>query len=157
MEALGIDVRLLIAQVVNLSVLLVVLRKVIYKPLIKLLDDRKLKIEEALENSKKIENRLAEIDLKEKEIFKEAQKKAQKETSDLIELAHEEKRRIIEEAKILAEKETQKGIDRIKMAEVEAQQRLKNQFTQAVIKEISEKIYSKNSKNGYPMLEGLIK
>ena len=47
-DALGINLPQLIAQIVNFSVLLVVLRLTLYKPILKMLDDRKQKISEGL-------------------------------------------------------------------------------------------------------------
>ncbi|MGE0598711.1 MAG: F0F1 ATP synthase subunit B [Dehalococcoidia bacterium] len=47
-EALGINLPQLIAQIVNFFVLLLVLRLVAYKPILKMLDERKQKIAEGL-------------------------------------------------------------------------------------------------------------
>jgi F-type H+-transporting ATPase subunit b len=47
-DALGINVPQLIAQIVNFILLLVVLRLTLYKPVLKMLDDRKRKISEGL-------------------------------------------------------------------------------------------------------------
>ncbi|MGE5595932.1 MAG: F0F1 ATP synthase subunit B [Hyphomicrobiales bacterium] len=47
-EALGINLPQLIAQVANFLVLLVILRLVLYKPILKMLDERKQKIAEGL-------------------------------------------------------------------------------------------------------------
>ena len=47
-EALGLNLPQLIAQVVNFFVLLFVLRLVAYKPILKMLDERKQKIAEGL-------------------------------------------------------------------------------------------------------------
>ena len=48
-EALGINLPQLIAQIVNFSLLLVLLRFTLYKPILKMLDDRKRKIGEGLD------------------------------------------------------------------------------------------------------------
>ena len=47
-EALGLNLPQLIAQVVNFFILLVILRLVAYKPILKMLDERKQKIAEGL-------------------------------------------------------------------------------------------------------------
>jgi F-type H+-transporting ATPase subunit b len=47
-EALGINLPMIIAQIVNFTILLVVLRMVLYKPVLKMLDERKQKIAEGL-------------------------------------------------------------------------------------------------------------
>ena len=48
LTALGINLPQLIAQIVNFTILLVVLRLVLYKPILKMLDDRKARISEGL-------------------------------------------------------------------------------------------------------------
>lgn len=47
-EALGINLPMIIAQIVNFTILLVVLRMVLYKPVLKMLDERKQRIAEGL-------------------------------------------------------------------------------------------------------------
>src|SRR5688572_7592778 len=47
-EALGINLPQLIAQVANFFVLLVILRLALYKPILKMMDERKEKIREGL-------------------------------------------------------------------------------------------------------------
>lgn len=47
-EALGLNLPQLIAQIVNFFVLLVILRLTLYKPILKMLDERKQKIAEGL-------------------------------------------------------------------------------------------------------------
>lgn len=74
---LGIDWKLLLAQIVNFLILLWVLKRYAYTPLIRLLDQRSKKISKSMEDAKKIE---VELDLmaKEKErVMNEARKDAQ--------------------------------------------------------------------------------
>lgn len=47
-EALGINLPQLIAQIVNFAILLIVLRLVLFKPILKMLDERKQRIAEGL-------------------------------------------------------------------------------------------------------------
>ena len=51
LHAFGIDVKLLLAQAVNFGVLLVVLWLVLYKPVMKTLDERKAKIAQCVIDS----------------------------------------------------------------------------------------------------------
>lgn len=73
---LGIDWRLIISQAIDFGLLLLVLWYFLYKPIIKLLNDRKQKIEEGIIKSKIAEDRLAEVDSIRKEKIKEAEIKA---------------------------------------------------------------------------------
>lgn len=57
---LGIDWKLLIAQIVNFIVLLTILRLFAYKPILKMMEDRRKKIEDGVKNAEKVEKALAE-------------------------------------------------------------------------------------------------
>ena len=70
---LGIDWRLLLSQAVNFLLLLIVLRIFVYKPLLKLLHDRRDKIESGLAKAKMADERLHEIDAIGKGKIKEAE------------------------------------------------------------------------------------
>lgn len=94
MEQLGIEPVLLIAQIVNFSVIVFVLSKLLYKPILDMLDKRRTEIEKGLKLSEKMQA--------EEEKFNERKAK-------LLEAAKADARRIIEEAKKFA-KEKEKEI-----------------------------------------------
>lgn len=54
----GVQPILLLAQVVNFLILLFILKKFLYKPILKVLDERKKRIENSLKNAQEIERRL---------------------------------------------------------------------------------------------------
>lgn len=56
----GVQPILLAAQVVNFLILLFILKRFLYKPLLKVLDQRKKNIEDSLKNAEEIEKRLLE-------------------------------------------------------------------------------------------------
>ncbi len=68
----------LLAQLVNFTIVLLVLYKFAYKPILKVLNERTKKIEKGLNDSKKATQRLEETTEKEKEILKKAKLEAQK-------------------------------------------------------------------------------
>lgn len=90
----GIQPTLLIAQIVNFLIILFVLKKFFYKPIIKVLEDRKKRIEESLANADLIEQRLTETDEKITQILEEARNNAQ----EIITNARSEAERIMEQA-----------------------------------------------------------
>ena len=49
MEGLGINLPLLIAQLINFGILLILLRLVAYKPVMKMLDQRSTKVKESMD------------------------------------------------------------------------------------------------------------
>ena len=73
---LGVDWKLLLAQVVNFLILLFVLRRFAYKPMLKFLDDRSKKIEAGLRDAKLATEKLAEIEAKERAVLEEARKES---------------------------------------------------------------------------------
>jgi F-type H+-transporting ATPase subunit b len=76
LSQLGIDWHLLLSQAVNFALLLIVLRIFVYKPLLKLLRDRREKIEKGLLQADEAEQRLHEVDLIGKEKIKHAENEA---------------------------------------------------------------------------------
>lgn len=115
---LGIDWRLLVAQLINFAILFWVLRKFLYKPILDVLEKRKVAIEKGFEDAKSAEHALsrAEKDAsalvqKAKQeassIIEQAQKTAQQERAETLQKAKDEVHRIIYEAreKILAERQ----------------------------------------------------
>ncbi len=75
---LGIDWRLLISQAVNFLILVVLLTVFVYKPILKILKERKMKIEDGVKKSEEAETRLHEANLLKKEKLKEAEQDALK-------------------------------------------------------------------------------
>lgn len=59
MEALGLDLKTLIFQLINFGILLIVLTKLLHKPIKKLIEDRQREIEEGLKNAAKAKEQLA--------------------------------------------------------------------------------------------------
>jgi len=68
----GVQPILLIAQVVNFLVLLFILQKLLYKPLLKILEERKRRIEEGLANAEKIQKELVDTEAKREQVLNEA-------------------------------------------------------------------------------------
>ncbi|MBI2405132.1 F0F1 ATP synthase subunit B [Candidatus Gottesmanbacteria bacterium] len=93
MEQLGIEPTLLLAQIINFSIIVFVLTRLLYKPILGILEKRKKEIEESLARAEKLK--------REEEKFKQKGEK-------LLDEARREGRKILEEAKKqgkLAEKE----------------------------------------------------
>ncbi|KKU86066.1 MAG: ATP synthase subunit b [Parcubacteria group bacterium GW2011_GWA2_47_9] len=73
---LGVDWKLLLSQGVNFLILLAVLTFVLFRPLLKVLEERKKKIELGLKVGKEAEERLLAIDKMKEEKLGEAEKMA---------------------------------------------------------------------------------
>lgn len=73
---LGIDWRLLIAQIVNFVILFSALTFLLYKPLLAMLEKRRNKIAESLDNAERIGAELARANAESERIVTEAQSRA---------------------------------------------------------------------------------
>lgn len=72
MDKLGIELPLLLTQVVNFTIMLIILTKLLYKPILKGLRERREKIAEGLAASEKAKIEAEKITKKREEIIKEA-------------------------------------------------------------------------------------
>ncbi len=110
MEALGISPNLLITQIVNFIILLVLLRVLLYKPMLNMLNSRKQKIQESLEYAEQVKrdaaNQQKDFERKLEDQRREMQASAQaasqvgeKEREAILAQAREEARKLVEQAK----------------------------------------------------------
>lgn len=76
LSQLGIDWRLLLSQAVNFFLLLTVLRIFVYKPLLKLMHERRQRIEEGIMKADEADRRLLEADAVKKTKIKEGEAEA---------------------------------------------------------------------------------
>jgi len=104
LHSLGIDWKMLIAQIINFLVLLFILNKLLYKPIISLFEQRRLKIEKGLKEAEKAEKAFATA----KEEIESMNQKAYADANEIIQNAKaeasEEAKVIVNEAQIHAEK-----------------------------------------------------
>ncbi|MES2224069.1 MAG: ATP synthase F0 subunit B [Patescibacteria group bacterium] len=71
-QSFGIEWKLLIAQMINFGILAFILFKLLYKPLLKVLDERTAMVKDAAEKSSSIEAKLEEIKQLEEKVLAEA-------------------------------------------------------------------------------------
>jgi F-type H+-transporting ATPase subunit b len=106
--ALGFNLPALIAQIINFVLLLVIFRLLLYKPLLRILDERKQRIQEGLEASDEAKRRLSET---EQETAKELEN-ARQEGQKFIAEAQQISARIQEESRQTARKEAEQILER---------------------------------------------
>ncbi len=95
---LGIDFKLLFAQIINFLVLLWLLQQILYKPIIKNLEERTRKAKKIEEGEREIQRKKEEMEKKEEEIIQAAKRKT---------------KQIIEEGKEISEKEKERVLKRV--------------------------------------------
>lgn len=76
MEALGIDLKLILAQIINFSLLFFILSKLLYKPLGNLLNERSQKIATGLKDAEKAAKDRANAEVEAEKIIEKAYKDA---------------------------------------------------------------------------------
>lgn len=102
----GIEPTLLLAQIVNFLVILVVLKKFFYKPIVKTLEERKAKIAESLKNADEIEAKLQKTEDQSKAAIEEARNTAK----SIVEEAKTEAQRINDQAQQDARKTQEEAV-----------------------------------------------
>ena len=122
---LGIDWKLLIAQIVNFLVLLFILYKFAYGPIVAMLEKRQRKIEQGLKDAEGARKNLEKSEERQKEILKKARAdfkvivgkartQAEKSKSEIAAEAKAQAEKIITDAKNQIKQEKQKTINEIK-------------------------------------------
>jgi F-type H+-transporting ATPase subunit b len=99
-----IETNLLLAQIVNFAIVLFVLYKFAYGPILKTLNDRTKKIEKGLRDAEETQKKLQEMTQKEKEMLANAKKEAQEIIKKSEEEAKKNAEMIVAEAKVKTEK-----------------------------------------------------
>lgn len=162
----GFEPILFFAQIINFLIIFVILKKYLYKPVLKLIEDRNRKIAEGLKNSEEAAKLLQETLEKEEKILQKAQikarelidesklqsealyKKAEEETNKKIEKMLKDAREQITYETGLAEKRLETNISKLAVAFLENS--LKGLFgekeQEQVMKEAIKKLTNK-SKN----------
>lgn len=125
MEALGIDYRILIGQIINFLILLFVFKKFVFGPVLARLDSRRLTIETSLKKAEEMNVKETQLIAREKEILSQASQQAAKLLNDaaasaeqlkaeMLSKASEEQNRLIEKTKTQLEIEKKQMIESAK-------------------------------------------
>lgn len=105
MEKLGIDVNWFISQLINFAILLLVLQRFLYKPMLDMLEKRKERIRESMDYAERVkkEAERAEVDYQQKidesrreaqAIISQATQQAERAREDVLAKAREEAREL---------------------------------------------------------------
>ncbi len=144
MEGLGIDLKFILAQIANFLILLFILQKVLYKPILKILADRKKKIDEGLIDADKIRQELEAINKEKEQILKSARGEGLKIIEKQRDVAENQKEEIIMNANKEAKRVLESAGQRLKEEEelmiAQVRERIGLLATQMAEKIISEKL-----------------
>jgi F-type H+-transporting ATPase subunit b len=110
LEGLGINLNGLIAQIVNFSLLFILLYMVAYKPVLRMLDQRSQRVKESVEQAEEIKRRLAQA----QQDYERQIEQARKEGQTIIAQASQAADRLREESVRQAKEEAQKLLEKAK-------------------------------------------
>lgn len=99
MESLGIDLRLLLVQIINFLLLFLLLKKWVYPPFIRFLDERAQRIKESLAASEKMRAELKSFEGEKAAALAKIRERSQALLDDARQEAKIEKEKILDEAR----------------------------------------------------------
>lgn len=130
---LGVDGRLLIAQLVNFAIVFFVVWKWIYTPLVKILDERATRVKEGLAKADEAKQQLAHMDEERKNLLRQASAEAKELIQQAKREAAAEQDRLRKEAEAVLQREAEQAKKRL-AEEREAQwQALKGELSDFVV------------------------
>ena len=114
-EALGIDLKEFIFYLINFVILIGILAKFLYKPFLRILDERRQKIRDALDSAEAMNRRADEkMDAYTKRIIREAKSKADQEARAILDDAGERASKMITDARDEIERDKAKAREDMK-------------------------------------------
>jgi len=131
-HSLGIDGRLLIAQIINFIILLLLLKKFLYGPLVGMLDRRSETIKKSLEDAEKIEAELLATEERNRESLTEAQTETKAIIAAAKKSAEEEGLKIIESANKKALDQTKRALQEIEESKNQAKAEIKTEAAELI-------------------------
>lgn len=120
----GVNPILLLAQVVNFLIILFVLKKFLYKPVLKIMSDREKEVKKGIEDAQAAQLKLDEATQKEAEILKKASERADKLIEEAKAQAQTMKTQAEEDAKSSAERILTEGRERVAQESAETEEKL---------------------------------
>ncbi len=131
---LGINIPVLIAQLINFTILLVVLRAVLYKPILRMLDERRTKIEESLSAAERMKRQAAEADRQVQEQLEQARREGQALVAQAQEIAARIQAEAREQARADAEALLARARSEIQLERDNAIAELRKEFADVTIR-----------------------
>lgn len=110
LSTFGVQPVLLLAQIVNFIILLFLLKKFAYKPIMKVLEERRIKIETGVIQAEEAEKKLAETEVRQKEIISGAEQ----ESSRIIQETKYAVKKLQDETLVETNKKAEEMMDRNK-------------------------------------------
>lgn len=124
MENLGINPTYLITQVINFAILLFVLKKLVYKPILKMLEERKKKIEQGLKLTEEAIQEKEKLEKQKEQVIAQARKEANAIVDKVRLQAKKTEEELLKQAREKVEAMMEKGKKDLKVREKEMEEKL---------------------------------
>jgi F-type H+-transporting ATPase subunit b len=139
LEALGINLGYLISQIVNFTLLAVLLYFVAYKPILRMLDERSGRIKKGLEDAEAASRRAAEMEQEFEARMSEARKEGQEIVAQATQMSEQARQEILETARKESRAQIEKAKEEIARERELAMAELRQQVADLSLS-ISEKV-----------------
>jgi F-type H+-transporting ATPase subunit b len=136
---LGINGKLFIAQLVNVSVILFVVWRWVYRPLLRLMDAREKKIAEGLANADKAKLSLSDAERTREELLRTARLDAHALMETARQEAEEERKRLMAQTQADLERQLEEARDRLKREKDATLDQARKEVAQLVLN-VTEKV-----------------
>lgn len=127
MEALGIKPSLLITQIVNFAILLFLLQRFLYKPVLNMLQDRRERIREGLAEAERVRAEAEEQRKEYEEELAQQRQESQKRIQQAMQASEEAREEIIAEARQEAERIKEQAREEIEYERRQALEQLRTE------------------------------
>ena len=126
----------MVAQVVNFAILLVVLQKFVYKPVLKMLDERREGVKLALEREEHTAKKLTAAETEKEEILKTARVDSQKILDAAKQDGEAMKKKLVEEARSEIAKQKSETMARLASEKIQLVREVKRELGTVVVEAI---------------------
>src|SRR3954453_8933111 len=137
MGALGIQVGQLITQLLAFIILVFLLWRFAYRPIVSALDQRSERVRASMEQADRIERQLAETETRNQQILTEARREAQQIIAQAREVGDRQIAQARDVAREEADKQLQLSLAQLRAEEQRAKQELRQQYADLVIRAAS--------------------
>jgi len=137
MDALGINGSALIVQLLAFLILVFLLGRYAYRPIVNALDQRSERVRASMEQADRIERQLAETETRNQQIMTEARREAQQIIAQAREVGARQIAQARDAAREEADKQLQLSLAQLRAEEQRAKQELRQQYADLVIRAAS--------------------
>ena len=139
MEALGINLGYLLSQIVNFTLLAILLYFVAYKPILRMLDERSARIKKGLEDAEVASKRAAEMEQEFERRVAEARREGQEIIAQATQVSEKARQEILDRAREESQAQIAKAREEIARERDQAMSELRQQVADLSVT-ISEKV-----------------